>query len=175
MSIRRDDARLGELLSETHHLSRLVEDLRTIANAEAGALELRKERVDVAELIRDAASAFEGVSVDIDGELPPAELDPVRIREVLLNLLANATRAGGAVRIHASARERLVIRVIDSGSGIPAAELPRIFERFTKARHSRGSGLGLAIAKNLVEAHGGTIDAASTVGEGTTITIRLPR
>ena len=171
----RDDARLEELLAETSHLSRLVEDVRTLANAEAGALELRKGSVEPAELIRDAASAFEGVAVEIDGPLPAIEADPVRIREVLLNLLANAARAGGAVRVQAEHRGgELRIRVADSGSGIPAEELPRIFDRFVKSPGSRGSGLGLAIAKNLVEAHGGTIRAESRMGEGTTVTVRLP-
>jgi signal transduction histidine kinase len=170
-----DDAHLGELLDETHHLSRLVEDLRTIANAEAGALELQKETVDAAELIRDAAASFQGVDVDVRGPIEMA-LDPVRIREVLLNLLSNAVRAGGAVRIRADAQpSQLVIRVSDSGRGIPAEELPRIFDRFVKGRDSRGSGLGLAIAKNLVEAHRGTIRAESRAGEGTTITVTLPR
>jgi two-component system, OmpR family, sensor histidine kinase BaeS len=171
----RDDAHLNELLDETHHLSRLVEDLRTIANAEAGALDLRKESVDAAELIRDAASGFEGVEVAVHGPIE-MELDPVRIREVLFNLLTNAVLAGGAVRIRAEARSsQLVIEVSDTGSGIPAEELPRIFDRFVKGRDSRGSGLGLAIARNLVEAHGGTIRAESRVGEGTTITVTLPR
>lgn len=170
----RDDAHLGELLDETHHLSRLVEDLRTIANAEAGALVLQKETVDAAELIRDAASSFEGILVDVLGPIEMT-LDPVRIREVLLNLLSNAVRAGGEVRVRAEAQaSRLVIRVSDTGSGIPAEELPRIFDRFVKGRNSRGSGLGLAIARNLVEAHGGTIRAESVVGEGTTITVTLP-
>ena len=171
----RDDAHLVELLDETRHLSRLVEDLRTIANAEAGALDLRKETVDAAELIRDAAASFEGVVVDVPGPIE-LELDPVRIREVLLNLLTNAVRAGGAVRIVADPQpSQLVIRVSDTGPGIPAEELPRIFERFVKGRDSRGTGLGLAIAKNLVEAHGGAIRAESRVGEGTTITVTLPR
>ena len=210
----RDDARLEELLAETSHLTRLVEDVRTLANTEAGALELRKESVDPAELIRDAASAFDGVAVEIDGTLPAVDVDPVRIREVLLNLLTNAVRAvdadrrrlggcpggvpppapgvaardaataaggdasgppSGAVRVYADHRGReLRIRVADSGSGIPAEELPRIFDRFVKSRDSRGSGLGLAIAKNLVEAHGGTIRAESRVGEGTTVTVLLP-
>jgi len=171
----RDDAHLGELLDETHHLARLVEDLRTIANAEAGALVLQKETIDAAELIRDAASSFEGVLVDVHGPIEMS-LDPVRIREVLLNLLSNAKRAGGEVRVRAEAQPgRLVIRVSDTGSGIPAEELPRIFDRFVKGRDSRGSGLGLAIARNLVEAHGGKIRAESVVGEGTTITVTLPR
>jgi len=171
----RDDARLGELLDETQHLSRLVEDLRTIANAEAGALDLRKEQVDPAEIIRDAASSFDAIDVHI-GELPMMDLDPVRIREVLLNLLSNAVRQGGRVAIHADAQPRqLVIRVSDTGGGIAAEDLPHIFDRFTKGRDSRGSGLGLAIARNLVAAHGGDIRAESRVGEGTVITVTLPR
>ncbi len=170
----RDDARLGELLDETRHLSRLVEDLRTLANAEAGALDLQKEQVDLGELIRDAAASFEGVAVHVPDDLPPIEADPVRIREVLLNLLSNAVRAGGAVAVHAAVEgKRVVLRVADKGSGIPAEELPRIFDRFQKGRDSRGSGLGLAIARNLVLAHGGTIHAESRVGEGTTITVTL--
>ncbi len=170
----RDDARLGGLLDETRHLSRLVEDLRTLANAEAGALDLQKEQVDLGELIRDAAASFEGVAVHVPDDLPPIEADPVRIREVLLNLLSNAVRAGGAVAVHAAVEgKRVVLRVADKGSGIPAEELPRIFDRFQKGRDSRGSGLGLAIARNLVLAHGGTIHAESRVGEGTTITVTL--
>ena len=172
----RDDGRLAELLEETRHLSRLVEDVRTLSNAEAGALELRKELTDPAELIRDAASAFEKIEVDVPDEMPLVEIDPVRIREVLLNLLSNAARAGGTVAIHAEAQPRqIIIRVKDTGKGIAAEDLPRIFDRFYKGGDSRGSGLGLAIARNLVLAHGGTIDAESVVGEGTTIMITLPR
>ena len=176
----RDDARLNELLAETQHLSRLVEDLRTLANAEAGALDLRKERVDLAELIRDAASSFEApIVVDAPEELPLIEVDPMRIREVLLNLLSNAMRhtpAGGTISIHAEAQPRqILIRVTDTGSGIPADELPRIFDRFHKGRESHGSGLGLAIARDLVTAHGGTIRAESEVGRGTRVTVTLPR
>ena len=174
----RDDARLGELLAETDHLSRLVEDVRTLANAEAGALDLRKERVDLAELIRDAAGSFgTPIAVEAPETLPPIEADPVRIREVLLNLLSNAVQHApdGKVSIHAESRAReIVIRVRDDGPGIPAEELPRIFERFRKGRHSRGSGLGLAIAQKLVLAHGGTIGVESAEGAGTTVTIKLP-
>lgn len=175
----RDDARLAELLAETAHLSRLVEDVRTLANAEAGALDLRKESVDVAELIRDTASSF-GVPIRVEAPatLPPIEADPVRIREVLLNLLSNAVQHApeGKVSIHAEARPRgIVIRVRDDGPGIPADELPRIFERFRKGRHSRGSGLGLAIAQKLVLAHGGAIHIESAEGAGTTVTVSLPR
>lgn len=172
----RDDARMTEVLDETRHLSRLVDDVGVLANAEAGALDLRKESVDVEALIRDAASVFNGVTVDVEGALPEVELDPVRIREVLLNLLSNATREATLVRIRARADARtLTIDVEDNGPGIPAADLRKIFDRFMKGERSRGSGLGLAIAKKLVEAHGGTIRARSEVGQGTTITIELPR
>jgi two-component system sensor histidine kinase BaeS len=171
-----DKARLGELLTETQHLSRLIEDVRTLANAEAGALELRKEPVDVTELIRDAAAAMgPGIQVDVPDELR-AEADPVRIREVLLNLLSNAVRHAQAVSVSAEASSReIVIRVRDNGSGIPAGELPHVFERFHKSRDSRGSGLGLSIARKLVLAHEGTIGVESEVGVGTTVTVRLPR
>src|SRR6266550_2764994 len=169
----RDDAQIGGLLDEVKHLSRLVEDLRTIANAEAGALDLRKELVDPSDLIREAAGAFDRkIDVDAADEMPLINLDPVRIREVLLNLLSNAVRhSEGAITVHAEMQpRRLVIRVIDTGRGIPPEELPRIFDRFHKGRDSHGSGLGLAIAQTLVKAHGGTIGVTSTVGRGTTVT-----
>lgn len=173
----RDDTRINELLAETQHLSRLVDDVRTLANAEAGALDLRKERCDVAELIRDAAAAIGSpIKVNVPDELPAIEIDPMRIREVLLNLLSNAIQHApdGNVSIAAEARSReLVIRVRDDGPGIAADELPRLFERFHKGRDSRGSGLGLSIARKLVHAHGGTIDVESSAGAGTTFTVTL--
>ena len=176
----RDDARMNGLLEETQHLSRLVEDLRTLANAEAGALDLRKEMVDPADLIRDAAGAFDRrIEVDVPDELTAIDVDPVRVREILLNLLSNAVRhtpTEGKIAIHAEMQpKKLIIRVSDTGSGIPPEELPRIFERFHKGRDSHGSGLGLAIARTLVVAHGGEIHLDSAVGKGTTVTVFLPR
>jgi len=176
----RSDEQLGQLLEETRHLGRLVEDVGTLANAEAGALELRKERVELGELLQDAADSFaRPIGRDIPADLPAIEVDPVRIREVLLNLLSNADRhtpADGAITLRAEAEPRqIVVRVVDSGSGIAPEELPRIFERFHKGAGSRGSGLGLAIARDLVRAHGGNIQAESVVGRGTTLTITLPR
>ena len=174
----RDDARLAQLLDETRHLSRLVEDLRTIANAEAGALELRKELVDPGAIIADAAASFDRpIAVDIAPDIPPVALDPVRMREVLLNLLSNAVRhtpEEGRIEVRASMSSgRLVIDVSDSGRGIAAEDLPHVFDRFHKARDSHGSGLGLSIAKNLVRAHGGEIHAASELGKGTRVTITI--
>ena len=176
-----DETRIRELLEETRHLARLVEDLGTLATAEAGALDLRKEPVDLVELVRDVAAAFERpIAVDLpdDLRLVEVDVDPVRLREVLLNLLANASRHTPedgvvAVRLEQGTR-RVVVKVVDTGSGIPQDELPRVFERFRKGAGSRGSGLGLAIARDLVVAHGGRIGIESTLGKGTTVTVELP-
>ena len=182
----RDDAKLQELLDETRVVARLVEDLRTLANADSGALALQKEPSDLVLLIHDAsnslASEAEGsdvvLRIDENGDLPLIVIDPLRIREVLINLLANAIRhtpAGGQVLIGASQRnDSIIVRVTDTGSGIAADDLPKIFDRFYKGAGSKGSGLGLTIARNLVEAHGGEIHAESALGKGTTITVTLP-
>jgi two-component system sensor histidine kinase BaeS len=176
----RDAQHLEELLEETRHLSRLVEDLGTLAHAEAGALELRKETVDLGDLVREvAASLPRPVAVVALPDLPAVEADPVRIRQVLLNLLTNAVRhtpPEGAVVVEVQERPRhVLIRVRDTGSGISPEDLPRIFERFQKGSDSRGSGLGLAIARKLVLAHGGDIGVDSEPGKGTEVTVSLPR
>jgi two-component system sensor histidine kinase BaeS len=174
----RDDAHLEQLLAETRHLSRLVEDVRTLASADAGALDLRREHVDPADLVRDAAASISPrVSVEVAGDLPPIEVDPVRIREVLLNLLTNAVEHApeGEVSIRVEARPgEVVIRVRDNGPGIPPEELPRLFDRFHKGPHSRGTGLGMSIARKFVLAHGGDIGVESAPGAGTTVTVLLP-
>lgn len=176
----RDDAHLAELLEETRHLSRLAEDLGTLAHAEAGALELRKEAVDLGDLLRDVAAALpRPITLTMPADLPTLEVDPVRIRQVLLNLLANALRhtpPEGAVSIEVQPQpQQMRIRVRDTGSGIPPEDLPRIFERFQKGSDSRGSGLGLPIARKLVLAHGGDIEIESAPGQGTVVTVALPR
>jgi two-component system, OmpR family, sensor histidine kinase BaeS len=174
----RDDAQLEQLHAETKHLSRLVEDVRTLANAEAGALDLQKESVDLSELVRDTAlSVDSAIRVSVEPGLT-IDADAVRIREVLLNLLTNAKQhaEGASVSVDAAAKgSRVIVRVADSGPGIPATELSTIFDRFQKGRHSKGSGLGLSIAKKLVLAHGGDIEVQSTPGSGTTVIVTLPR
>lgn len=185
-----DEEHLTELLGETRHLSRLVEDLGTLASADAGALDLRKEEVDLGELVRETAASLDRpVAMNVPEDLAPIEVDPVRIRQVLLNLLVNAdhhTPADGVVAVAARDRpggrgdrssriEIVEIGVRDTGSGIPPEELDHLFERFRKGRDSRGSGLGLAIARELVRAHGGDVRIESSVGEGTTVTLWLPR
>ncbi|HEY7289112.1 MAG TPA: ATP-binding protein [Vicinamibacterales bacterium] len=180
----RDNAELQPLLDETRVLARLIDDLRTLANAESGVLTLQREPTDVTMLIHDAvttarADAEADVTIDVDAaDLPVVSLDPVRMRQVLVNLLTNAIRHGGSgkpVRVEARVdKQMLTIKVADAGKGIPAADLPRVFDRFYKGGDSRGSGLGLTIAKSLVRAHGGDIRAESAIGAGTTIVVTLP-
>ncbi len=181
-----EPAELDLLRNQTGVLARLIEDLRTIALSDAGALPLQKESVDVGELVRDIAREFEpqsrqgGVSMRVDVPAAPslAEVDAVRIREVLANLVGNALRhtpRGGAVTLSvAAATGTLTVGVKDTGEGIAPDELARVFDRFHKARDSKGAGLGLAIVKSLVEAHGGEISARSAPGEGTTMQFTLP-
>jgi len=115
---------------------------------------------------------------DVPDDAPLAEIDPLRVREVLVNLTSNALRhtpPGGEVRIAVAADAgKLRFSVVDTGSGIAAEDLPHVFERFYKTADSTGSGLGLAIARNLVLAHGGEIEAESAAGRGTTIRFTLP-
>ena len=177
-----DEAHLAALLDETRVLERLIEDLRTLALAEAGTLALHREPTDIATLARDVAAAFAGggVSVAVEADPPPAlDVDPVRIRQVLANLVANAVRhtpPDGTVRltVRAGSGGGATVEVADEGPGIPPELLPHVFERFVKSPASRGSGLGLAIAKQLVEAHGGTIAAESAPGAGTRVMFELP-
>jgi signal transduction histidine kinase len=184
---RADDAQLRQLLDETHVLARLVEDLRTLALSESGALRLQREPTDLAGLARDvargstdAASAC-GVRIDVDApaDLAPIDVDPLRIRQVLGNLLSNALRhtpAGGAVAIRVAESSGVAsVEVRDTGSGMTREDLARAFDRFYKGGASRGSGLGLTIAKGLVAAHGGQIRASSEPGRGTAIVFTLPR
>jgi two-component system sensor histidine kinase BaeS len=106
------------------------------------------------------------------------EIDPLRIREVVMNLLSNAVRyspVGSTVWVEAEAgADSVVVRVRDNGPGISAEDLPHIFDRFYKGTTSSGSGLGLTIARGLVTAHGGTIAAVSHPDTGTTMTVTLP-
>lgn len=185
----RDDARLTSVLEDTRMLGRLVEDLRTLATAESGALALAKEPTDLAALIADLVTTVraraDDASVRLHVELPPPDtmspvtVDPVRIREVLLNLLTNALRhtpAGGNVSVRLGDAPRTVtIRVSDTGPGIPPDDVPHIFDRFFKGPASQGSGLGLTIARGLARAHGGEIIVESPPGRGASFVVTLPR
>jgi signal transduction histidine kinase len=121
------------------------------------------------------------VSLDAAADLPLVDLDPLRIREVIANVLANALRhtpAGGSIsvtvrRSSVDGRDGISVTVADTGTGIAPEDLPRVFDRFYKGRSSSGSGLGLTIARNLVRAHGGEIRAESRPGHGTSITFTV--
>ena len=181
-----DEAHLAPILEETRVMSRLIEDLRTLSSAEAGQLALHREPTDLAVLIGEVAGSFgasartAGVAIVVEAadDLPILDLDPIRIREVLANLVSNALRyapPGTSVVVRAATGpERIHITVTDLGPGIAPELLPTVFDRFAKSAESRGSGLGLAIARAIVEAHGGTIHATSAPGAGTTIALSLP-
>ena len=121
----------------------------------------------------------QAVAVSVDAaEVGEVLVDPVRIREVVSNLTVNSLRAmpdGGALRVTVRRDgDQAVIRVRDTGTGIDAVDLDEVFERFRKGSTSAGSGLGLTISRDLVDAHGGSIDITSEVGIGTVVEVRLP-
>jgi two-component system OmpR family sensor kinase/two-component system sensor histidine kinase BaeS len=182
---------LVPILEETRLLTHLVEDLQLLTLADTGQLPLEKRPTNVGALLRDAQVNFgpqaedRGVllEVQVPADLPAVDADPRRLAQVLANLLTNALRhtpEGGQVTLSAQAGEgAVVVTVADTGTGIPAEELPYIFERFWRGDRSRsraggGSGLGLAIARQLVELHGGTIQVESRPGQGSRFWFRLP-
>jgi two-component system, OmpR family, sensor histidine kinase BaeS len=179
-----DAEHLAPVRQQTRMLEKLVEDLRTVALADAGSLTLAREPTDLVALAEESIAALRpqaedvGIEVRASSGLPEVSVDRARIRQVIANLLTNAVRhtpAGGMVRVDVRREgESVVVSVVDSGSGIATDLLPHVFERFAKEPDSAGSGLGLAIARDLVEAHGGTIEAQSDPGRGTTVRFRLP-
>lgn len=182
-----DPAHLVPVLEELRQLSRLLDDLRTLSEAEAGGLDLRREPTDLGVLAEEAVAVFRPaaaeqdveIRVDLPADFPLIDVDPGRLRQVLVNLLANALRfspANSEIRLAARRLDEgwAEITVSDQGPGIPADLLPHLFERFSRAADSAGSGLGLAIARRLVEAHGGELEAESASGQGTTLRLRLP-
>jgi len=186
-----DEAEIANLYGQTRHLIRLVNDLRDLALAENHQLPLDRQPADLNALVTETLQALEplaaekGVALmDRTNPLPPYTLDPVRMRQVLFNLLFNALRhtpAGGEITV-AAAHDAGVIRlaVQDSGEGLEPEQLAAVFDRFYRADRSRsretgGSGLGLAIVKAIVEAHGGQIEAHSAgKGRGSTFALVLP-
>jgi signal transduction histidine kinase len=182
-----DAERLRPLLDETIVMARLLDDLRTLSMAEAGVLQLHRETVDPRVIADDAVRTFRSLASDagvtiesvVASDTPALlEADPVRLAEILSNLVGNAVRhtpTGGRVEIHlGGAAGAAMFEVTDTGSGIPADRLPFVFDRFVTAADTGGTGLGLSIAKRLVEAHGGTIEATSPTGTGTTIRFSIP-
>ncbi|MEV6303533.1 ATP-binding protein [Actinoplanes sp. NPDC051861] len=180
----------ASLHEETLLQRRILDDLQVLALAEAGELEYAKVPVDLAELAETAVTAHRavaaaaGVDLVVDAPEPVrVEADPDRTRQVLGNLLSNAIRytdAGGRVEIRVERDSHAaILSVRDSGVGMTTEEVTRVFDRFWRADPARqratgGSGLGLTIARRIVADHGGTLDATSTPGLGTTFTVRFP-
>jgi two-component system sensor histidine kinase BaeS len=180
-------AQLGSLRDEVLRLARMVDDLQTLAEADAAALNLALTHADLADIAATAADSlagrFEAGGIAVERQLASVAVlaDVGRLHQVITNLLTNAlkfTPPGGRVTIYAGPANRgAVVRVTDTGAGIPADELPRIFDRFWRGRRASrtsGSGIGLAVAAELTRAHGGELTAASTEGHGTQMTLTLP-
>jgi signal transduction histidine kinase len=181
-------AALASLRDEVLRLARIVGDLQTLAEADAAALRLARSPADLAGIAAAAAGAlagrFEAAGITLAQDLRPVRVlaDAGRLHQVVTNLLTNAlkfTPAGGRVTISARPSDgAAVLQVTDTGAGIDAEDLPRVFDRFWRGRQAArtsGSGIGLAVAAELARAHGGQLAAASTPGEGTQMTQTLPR
>lgn len=181
-----DAEHLEPLLDEIRVMERLIEDLRTLSLVEAGSLVLHREPTELAALLPEVAAGYRGQAEQVGIELivtvaenvPVLDLDPARLREVVANLLTNALRhtpKGGSIDLAARlVGNEVEVTMRDTGSGMSTDQLDRIFDRFYRSPDSPGSGLGLPIARDLVEAHDGTLTATSEVGRGTTIRFTLP-
>lgn len=182
---------IRSLDEEAMLLSRLVDDLQKLSLLEAGELRLNRQAEDITRLIKQAVAARQAqtaakglsLSIDLADGLPAVNIDYQRISQVLGDLLENAvahTNRGGSVTVEAWQQgSQIKVSVVDTGEGIPAKDLPNIFERFYRVDKSRtratgGSGLGLTIAKRLVEAHGGRIEVQSKLRKGSRFTFTLP-
>lgn len=184
-------ADVATIFRSSQHLLALVDDILDLSQIEAQRLPLVRDRVDLGADVIEKAAAIVGplierkglqLRVEVAADLPWILADPVRLRQVLLNLLNNAIRftERGSITIRAQrAEDAVVVSVADTGAGIPAEEMGRLFQEFRQVRapgtaESTGTGLGLAICKYLVELHGGHIWAESQVGQGTTLYFTLP-
>jgi signal transduction histidine kinase len=181
----------GVVQSETMRLSEMTTSFLDFARLESGRTKFNLSTFDLGELLTECAGVIRlrtnelrlMLILDISQNLPPLEADRDKVKQVVLNLLSNAqkyNRPDGS--IHISARldgDRLGIEVKDTGRGIPPDEIPHLFEKFFRSpgteNSSAGTGLGLTICKRIVEAHGGSIQVESKIGEGTAITVLLPR
>jgi len=182
----RDDQHLASLLEETRRLGRLIGDLHTLALADAGKLVLHREPVELGHLVDDAIAAHltlaernaVTLAASVAPDVPVVDVDPARIRQVLDNLLANAVRhspPSSTVTVEVTAQHGGVqVEVRDAGPGFPPDQLAHVFDRFARAADSQGSGLGLSIARDLVEAHGGTLTARNLPEGGAELTVMFP-
>jgi two-component system sensor histidine kinase EvgS len=185
---------VGHIVDAGRHLLQVANDILDTSRIEAGRMELARQRVSVAEIATFVSALFlpearqcgVELSYDVPSDLPPISADPMRMRQILCNLVSNAikfTPRGRKVWVTAQPRERtgVEVRVKDEGIGIGADDLPRLFHEFERLGDSsqqhriRGTGLGLSLTKRLVELHGGSIRAESEPGCGSTFAVVLPR
>ena len=181
---------VGHVLQSGRHLLELINDLLDLAKAEAGRIQLRLERTSIARCVDEVRPGIQALSerarvsvaYDVPLDLPDLSVDPLRLRQVLYNLLSNAvkfTPEGGNIQVRArSAAPWVQVDVADTGIGVPAEALPRLFHEFEQVERDGhrpgGTGLGLALSRRLIEAHGGSISITSKLGVGSTITFTLP-
>lgn len=184
------DLFLPQALAQVDRLASLVQQLLEQARAESGQLRLHLREIDLERVAHPIVASFEpqaankGVHLELISMRPVrVEADPDRLAQVFVNLIDNALRhtpAGGSVTVELDATGNdAIMRVRDTGVGIPYRDIPHIFERFyvvdrSRTRESGGAGLGLAIVKSIVDAHGGTVMTESMLGAGTVFTVRLP-
>jgi NO-binding membrane sensor protein with MHYT domain/anti-sigma regulatory factor (Ser/Thr protein kinase) len=181
-----------DILQSTKHLLGLINDILDLTKLDAGAFELRENAIDPKDTITQSVHLMQSLAakgnvkltVSVDDSIPRLRADEKRLRQILLNLLANAvkfTPSGGTVSTSAILHNAgLDIVIADSGIGMKSEDIPRALESFgqidsTLARKYDGTGLGLPLAKRLIELHGGTLRIESTVGTGTTVTVSLPK
>ncbi len=181
-----DPQDLSRAIDEIGLMERLLEDLRVLTLTEAGRLQLHPEPTDVGTIVDDVVTSYTSAlgdrevttEIEIDHSLEEIDIDPYRMRQVLSNLVSNALNQmhhGGTLTVRALRNQTsVVVEVADTGPGIPDDRLEQVFQRFAKSSDSTGSGLGLSIARDLVEAHGGTITAANRAEGGAMFTITLP-
>jgi signal transduction histidine kinase len=182
-----------DIYDSGRHLLSLINDILDLSKIEAGKMELAEEAVDISELVQTcmrivherARAAGLAVAAETAEELPPLQSDPRAIKQIILNLLSNATKftpTGGNVAIRAGLAkdEALKLEVVDDGIGIDVKDIPRVLAPFGQVdsafkRSHQGTGLGLPLVKKLAELHGGTLDIESKPGRGTRVTVSFPR
>jgi signal transduction histidine kinase len=182
--------RVGSLLEEAMHLSKIVEQLFMLSRLDAGEAQAEWTRFDLSDLASTTADQLgllaedKGIAITCSVARPaPVEGDRVRLKQVIVNLLGNAikyTPAKGAIQLRVTTVDgQAVLEVTDTGIGIPAGALPHVFERFYRVDQTRGdgsesAGLGLSIVKSICSAHGAEVEAESTPGKGSCFRVRLP-
>jgi len=178
-------------MNESDRMTKIVQDLLELSRFDSGKSPLEIERFSIESAVRavydsvalEAKKHGQTVNLELEWKLPSIFGDRARIEQVLLNILSNAlkyTPDGGTIDIYSGRDGKMVwIRIIDTGIGIPAADMPHVFDRFyrvdkARSRESGGTGIGLSIAKEIITRHGGDIRMESALHEGTSVTIYLP-